>query len=233
MVYGDMWVIGGDSGIGLAVAEYAKNVDKYNSVRVYGKSTMDVSNPYDLHDRVDFDLNKYGMPETIVYTAGVNVLGNIGEFVNNEVFRQFSVNALGFMFLLDSLAALGMKDFPLNIVAICSDAAETPMRGSMSYCSSKAALQMAIRCGAREMAPNWRINGISPSTVDGTAMTDYIDETVPGFRGWTPEQARSYEMGNMPMKRRATVDEVVELVFQVLNGPEFMTGSIIKLTGGK
>ena len=233
MVYGDMWVVGGDTGIGAAVALRAANVERYNSVRVYGKSNMDVSNPYDLHDRIDFDINKYGMPETIVYTAGANVLGNIGELNSADVHRQFSVNALGFVFLLDSLATLGMKDFPLNIVAICSDAAETPMRGSIAYCSSKAALQMAIRCGAREMAPNWRINGISPSTVDGTAMTDYIDDTVPTFRGWTPEQARSYEMGNMPMKRRATVDEVVELVFQVINGPEFMTGSIVKLTGGK
>jgi NAD(P)-dependent dehydrogenase (short-subunit alcohol dehydrogenase family) len=233
MVYGDMWVIGGDTGIGKAVVDYAINVDKYNSVRSYGKSNMDVADPYGMHDRIEFDLDKYGMPETIVYTAGVNALANIGELSYSDVHRQYSVNALGFIFLLDSLAANANRDLPLNIVAICSDAAETPMRGSIAYCSSKAALQMAIRCGAREMAPNWRINGISPSTVDGTPMTEYIDATVPEFRGWTPEQARSYEMGNMPMKRRATVDEVVRLVFDVINGPEFMTGSIIKLTGGK
>jgi NAD(P)-dependent dehydrogenase (short-subunit alcohol dehydrogenase family) len=69
--------------------------------------------------------------------------------------------------------------------------------------------------------------------VEGTAMTKYIDETIPKFRGWTPEYAREYERASVPSGRRATLEEVAETIRWVLLGPEQMTGAIIKINGGK
>lgn len=231
-----LWVIGGDSGIGAACLEQATTTLSvglaYDRVVGYGSMEMDVRSMYDVHDRVEHDGNTRGWPTDIIYSAGVNSLAMIGELQSNKVHDQFSVNALGLIWLADALKNLLPEGHRLNIVAICSNAAETPMRGSIAYCASKAAEVMAVRCIAREMAPLWRINGVSPSTVDGTPMTDYIDATVPALRGWTREEARAYEMKGNPMGRRATVSETVDLIFNVLRGPEFMTGSIIKLTGG-
>ena len=122
---------------------------------------------------------------------------------------------------------------PLSAVVVSSDAAEIPMRGSVAYCASKAALNMAVRTMARELAPLHRINAVAPGMVDGTPMTEYIDETVPVFRGWTPDQARNYERANTPTKRRATVTEVAETIAWVLFGPAQMTGSIVSINGGR
>jgi NAD(P)-dependent dehydrogenase (short-subunit alcohol dehydrogenase family) len=69
--------------------------------------------------------------------------------------------------------------------------------------------------------------------IDGTGMTRYIDKTVPELRGWTPEASARYEASQSPIGRRGTVDEVAEVVYDVLHGPEFLTGSIVQVNGGR
>jgi NAD(P)-dependent dehydrogenase (short-subunit alcohol dehydrogenase family) len=120
-----------------------------------------------------------------------------------------------------------------TIVAVSSDAAERPMRTSIAYCASKAALNMAVKVAARELAPEIRVNAVSPGMVSGTAMTEYIDDVVPEIRRWTPEAAARYEQSQIPAGRRATKDEVADLVYHTLCGPEYMTGSILTLNGGR
>jgi NAD(P)-dependent dehydrogenase (short-subunit alcohol dehydrogenase family) len=36
--------------------------------------------------------------------------------------------------------------------------------------------------------------GISPAKIAGTGMSRYIEEKVPELRGWTPEEAREYQL---------------------------------------
>jgi NAD(P)-dependent dehydrogenase (short-subunit alcohol dehydrogenase family) len=69
--------------------------------------------------------------------------------------------------------------------------------------------------------------------VEGTAMTEYIDKTIPKFRGWTPEYAREYERQGTPTGRRATLTEIAQAVVWVLLGPDQMTGAIISVNGGR
>jgi NAD(P)-dependent dehydrogenase (short-subunit alcohol dehydrogenase family) len=107
------------------------------------------------------------------------------------------------------------------------------MRGSLMYNSSKAALAFSIRNMARELAPNTVVVGVAPCIIEDTPMTEYIDETVPVFRGWTPEKAREYERSNIPLGRRLTKDEVAQTMLFALNGPEALTGSILNITGGR
>jgi len=142
----------------------------------------------------------------------------------------FDVNVFGFFNVLNQLLA---RQEGGNVLALVSDSSHTPMRGSMAYCTSKAALHQAVRVAARELSPEWRVNGVSPSIVAGTRMTKFVDETVPGFRGWDPEKAAEYEKSMVPIGRRATKLEVARVMLDVLMGPAFMTGSIVEMTGGK
>lgn len=64
-------------------------------------------------------------------------------------------------------------------------------------------------------------------------MTEFIDSQVPSLRGWSLEETQAYERSMIPMGRRARKEEIAQVVIQALLGPEFMTGSIIGLTGGK
>lgn len=225
-------IIGGNSGIGNAVADdiYAYDPD-IQLVRPI-KDIVDVT----FRTEMFACLRKEGPFRFIVYSAGINKLcwiKDMESYVARSVYDDtFDVNVFGFIHLVHSHVFL-YPDAKVSAVAVSSDAATIPMRGSLAYCASKAALDMAIRCMARELAPLWRVNGVAPGMVEGTAMTEYIDRTIPEFRGWTPEYAREYERVSVPTGRRATLEEVAETIRWVLFGPEQMTGEIVRINGGK
>jgi NAD(P)-dependent dehydrogenase (short-subunit alcohol dehydrogenase family) len=220
----NLWIIGGANGIGAQITEMA--IGRYDYV-----NSTDLSVNVTSFQSINSFLNSDIQYHDVVYCPGVNQLEWIKDIgITDALFDTFDVNVFGFLRILTAL----VNKFPSgNIVALVSDAAKNPMRGSMAYCASKAALAMAIRVAARELAPFWRINGVSPSIVDDTKMTKYIDETVPGFRCWTKQEAQDYELASTPMMRRCGKSEVAQLVFDVLSGPAYMTGSIVDITGAK
>jgi NAD(P)-dependent dehydrogenase (short-subunit alcohol dehydrogenase family) len=215
------WVIGGTSGIGKSAVQ---------SLALYD---IEVTGPeVDVRDRnqLNLFLDENAPFDVIVYCAGINHLDFIGDISNYIVMDMFDVNVIGFINVVNRLLKYQQSG---KIICVVSSAADTPMRGSIAYCSSKAALKMAVKCTARELAPSWSVIGVSPIAVDGTAMTKYIDATVPRFRGWTPEQAREYELDGIPMGRRPSANEVGELIAQIADMNDFMSGSIIEFGGGK
>lgn len=169
----------------------------------------------------------------IVYSAGISRLQWISEVTNPEWYdKTQSVNTRGMVLL----AAHHVKEFPaspVRFVAVVSDAAHTAMRGSISYCVSKAAQEMAVKVLAREMSPAWVVVGVSPGVVDDTGMTNQLEKDIPKFRGWTDEKARDYEASSSVIGRRIMKSEVAEAMLFALEGPRALNGSIITVNGGK
>jgi NAD(P)-dependent dehydrogenase (short-subunit alcohol dehydrogenase family) len=224
-----IWVIGGTSGIGRAVVERCAVMG--DDVKATSENQVDVRQYLEISGY--FHLESWF--DGVVYSAGVNGLSWIKDLDPFSAENMLNVNVLGFMRLLQVVAeynAAGGHQCR-SVVAISSDAATRPMRTSMAYCASKAALEMAVRCAARELAPDTRVNAVSPGMIEGTEMTKYIDAAVPEIRGWTPDEAARYEASQVPVGRRGLTDEVAEVVFDVLHGPDFMTGSIVTVNGGR
>lgn len=223
-------VIGASSGIGKAIADLLYNMGVYTFTP--NDEVLDVDD-----DMLMIEGALDGEKIThLVYSAGVNELCWIKDIESPHAgnYQNFSdllsVNVVGFTRVLSVL----LQKHPIrSVVAISSDAATRPMRGSLMYCASKAALDMAVRCAARELAPTVRVNAIAPGMTDGTGMQAYIDKTVPKFRGWSIEQAEIYEKSQSPMGRRATTEEIAHVTIDVLFGAEYMTGSIITVNGGR
>jgi NAD(P)-dependent dehydrogenase (short-subunit alcohol dehydrogenase family) len=225
-------IVGGNSGIGEAVFNLLEDeLGSVNSLYRPPRELMNVNNRGEVHSC----LVHYGPFQYIVYSAGINQLQWIRDYYRkpyNNLGSTFDTNVGGFV----NVVSIHKHLYPMaqvSAVAVSSDAAEIPMRGSLAYCVSKAALDMAVKVMARELAPLWRVNAVAPGMVDGTLMTKYIDETIPVFRGWTSEYAREYERSSVPSGRRATIEEVAETIRWVLLGPEQMNGAIIKINGGK
>lgn len=232
-------VIGGTSGIGQAVVQRLERAAIRDPIMTPDVTECDVTSSFSLHEF----FAQSGPFNRIVYSAGVNFLRPLGWLKNPDLEHTFDVNVMGFIRVLDEVVQWRKPTLPtetgsygwrsVSVVAVVSDSATTAMRHSITYASSKAALAHAIRCAARELAPWCRVNGVSPSIVEDTPMTAAVDEQVKRQRGWTAEEAKAYEMSLMPMGRRCTKQEVAQVVCDVLNGPEFMTGAIIPITGGK
>lgn len=243
-----LWVIGAsDYNLGAAVAYNATMIGNYKSGWIIqtDEASCDVCAPDSLDSKLDEIIAL--SPETgvdVVYAAGLNLLNPCRDTEETDLFDTFNVNVMGFIRLMRAIA----RRFPrqehsiyrqlenqsrVNVVAVASDAARVAMRNSITYCASKAALVQAVRVAARELAPYVRVNAVSPAIIEGTPMTTAIDAEVRLQRNWTEEQARSYEKSLIPMGRRAEKYEVSKVILQALEGPVFMTGSNIEITGGK
>ena len=228
---GKVLIVGGRSGIGAATAELLgrKYAARGLEIAIPDHKMLDVNAPISIENY----LIEHGPFTHIVYSAGLNKLAWVNaRKISFKMEDMFSINCAGFVELIGSHIR-GYPTARLSAVAVSSDAATRPMRGSVAYCASKAALNMAVKVMARELAPLHRINAVAPGMVEGTPMTAYIDEAVPEFRGWTEDEARKYEAQNTPTGRRATLGEVAETIEWVLFGPDQMTGAIIEINGGK
>lgn len=218
------WVIGGRRGIGRVIT---LELEKYGAfVMASDETTIDVGS----HSQIQEAYLSF-RPEQIVYCAGINRLMPLTAFSDMNAVNIMDINVIGFMRVMANVASnTGITD---SVVAVCSDAATHPMRNSIAYCASKAALSMAVRCAARELAPLVRVNAVSPGIVAGTHMTRYTDLASATLSGRTRDEEQAYEESRIPMKRRATVDEVAQLVRTTLYGPAYQTGSIIEINGGR
>lgn len=225
----NVWVIGGTSGIGAAVAHELGMSELYK-VTMTDEHTTNVVNTAELARFY----RREGPFDHIVYSAGVNRLSWLKDTKIIEVMMIMDINVVGFIRVVSLVAQNNMgMDKPKSVTAIVSDAATHPMRGSIAYCASKAALAMAVKCAARELAPHIRVNGVSPGVVEGTPMTNLIDEEVQMLRGWTAKEAWEYELANSPMGRRAYTREVSLVVKNVLEGPQYLSGAIIEVNGAR
>src|SRR4051794_36531167 len=216
-----------DGNIGAVTAQRLRDTMRFHNVYVYDKGGMDATRTDDMQ-RV---IAETGASD-VVFCVGINQMSWIHTVDPIDFNEVMQVNVWSFVNLVKTMDLLGSK--PCNIVAVTSDAAWRPMRTSVAYCASKAALEMAVRVASREYAPvGWRINAVAPGKVEQTPMTDYVDASVLELRGWTVEAAEQYELGSTPLGRKVTKQEVAHVIEQVLFGPDAQTGEIIAVNGGR
>lgn len=126
-------------------------------------------------------------PDIVVCTAGVNVPADIGSASLRHVMEQsFAANVVGPQQLLQHFVSSPVRpergDAVKKFVAISSNSARIPRRNSAAYCASKAALSMALRIAARELAPAGQVAvwGYEPGLLAGTPMTHQAAKSFPG-----------------------------------------------------
>lgn len=218
-------------GIGAAIVESMRKPQVetiFGSIYTPSPKRLDVTSEKSILDY----LVRNGPFNHIVYSAGYNRLSWIRDETLQHLETTFRINTFGPALI----AAHHESQFPehdVNCLVVVSDAADIAMRGSLAYCSSKAAALSVVKNMARELAPNWRVNAISPGVVEATEMTAYIDDAVPDFRGWTPEEAEAYEMKSNPLGRRVLKQEVALVAVSILLGPPMQNGTNTIINGGK
>lgn len=117
-------------------------------------------------------------PDILVCTVGLNVPVDVTDaFLSAKMATAFSTNVIGPMELLRQFVKSAIRPeratHVKKFVAISSNSARIARRNSIGYCASKAALSMALRVAARELAPKGEVMawGYEPGLLDGTPMT--------------------------------------------------------------
>lgn len=108
------------------------------------------------------------------------------------------------------------------IVNLLDLAAYHPWNNYLDHCTAKAGLWMATRALASELAPNVRVNGISP----GTVLWPDSPEFAPGSK------ARARIVKAIPLARIGTPEDVAQTVL-FLARSSFITGQALAIDGGR
>ncbi|GAA0717759.1 pteridine reductase [Dokdonella soli] len=143
----------------------------------------------------------------------------IGAITPTQWDELFATNARAPLFLAQA-AAPHLAARHGAIVNLIDIYAERPLPRHSVYCMAKAALVMATKALAQELAPAVRVNGVAPGAVL-----------------W-PEAGKTYAdqqelIARTPLKRSGTPDDVAGAVLWLLRDAPFVTGQIIRVDGGR
>ena len=236
-------VTGAAAGIGLActrrflaegaqVAMVDRDAERLSSAR-------DSLAPPDRAFAIDFDVSDAGaVREGVAESA--RRLGGIDSVVNNagiDMHRPFmevgasdwnevmAVNLVGAMEVcraaMDPLASSGRG----VIINIASAAGLRPTPGRIAYCASKAALIMATKALALELAEHGiRANAVCPGPVETELFRQSLGDTV------TVDDVKARRV----LGRIGNVDEIAATIaFLISDEAAFITGSALAVDGGR
>ncbi len=167
--------------------------------------------------------------DILINCAGVNEINFLEDLEEEEWDKVMDVNAKGIYLVTKAFLPQLKGGTILNIV---SNASHMPMTSSLAYNASKGAAHIMTLQMARELGPKHGITvfGISPNKLSGTGMSEYIDRRVCETRGWTEEEARSYQLKSLPAGEETPPELLAEFIAFLLSSKErhrFLAGTII------
>lgn len=191
--------------------------------------------PVELTERKALDQAALGIRsdiDGIVNCVGVNEIWPFDELEIENVWDTFRVNAYLLAEVVQVLRNWNKLRPGARICNVISNAANLPMTHSLAYNISKAAQQMLTRQMARELR-EYSIFGVNPNKLANTPMSKHIEQRVLQLRGWTPEQARQYQLAALPAGMETPPFNVARFIAYLMewqNHP-FITGCIFPYGG--
>jgi 3-oxoacyl-[acyl-carrier protein] reductase len=135
--------------------------------------------------------------------------------------KTFDVNLRGLFYCVRAAVPLLTKQPGAAIVNVASVAGSTGVGSSMAYAAAKAGVITMTKSLARALAPEIRVNAISP----GLIRTHFAGRPD-SDSDFTSEEVAT------PLKRLATVDECAEVALFLAYSATAVTGQTILVDGG-
>jgi NAD(P)-dependent dehydrogenase (short-subunit alcohol dehydrogenase family) len=171
--------------------------------------------------------------DILINNAGINAIRPFEELTGAFIQSIMNVNFIGPVLITQEFLPYFNKG--AGVFNIISDAAWRPMRHSLAYNCSKAALDMATKQMARELTKPYDISivGIRPGKMAGTGMSNYIDQKVQETRGWTKEEADEYFKTNSVTGREIDPINIARMILNIVQSGLYrnMSGACVDLVG--
>jgi len=196
---------------------------------------LDIRNATDVDNMVSQTVKEYGKVDILINNAGVFVASNVADMTEQEWDLVLDVNAKGcFLCCRAVLKEMIRQNIPGKIVNISSNAGLVGYAGCSAYCVSKFGIIGFTQSLAKEVARyNIHVNAICPGDIETEMLVDEIKK-VAKTRAALEEEVKKEKMQSIPIGRFAKPEEVAHLaVFLVSDEADYITGSTVKITGGK
>lgn len=237
-------ITGGSSGIGLAcaklmvklgaeVALIARSEDKLcNAIESLPQGDNKYY-PFDLIKIEDIShlirkiVDEFGKIDGLIYAAGISELRPLSLTKFDWLNQIMTVNCFSFIEMCRIISKKKNHSSNVSVVALSSVAAHQGEKGKLAYSSSKAALEGAIRCIAKELAPKgFRVNSLILSRIN-TEMNKRLNDKISDESLIQEILARQYMGIGEP-------DDVANMVaFLQSSVSKFITGASIAVDGGR
>lgn len=164
-------------------------------------------------------IGRYGRLDALVNNASTFRSTPLGTITPAQWDELFASNARAPFFLAQA-AAPHLKAARGAIVNLVDIYAERPLRGHAVYCMAKAALVMATKSLALELAPEVRVNAIAPGAILWAENE-------------TSDAKKDAMLARTPLGRTGTPEEIAEAVRWLVQDARYTTGQILRVDGGR
>ncbi|CAH1529603.1 Vibriobactin-specific 2,3-dihydro-2,3-dihydroxybenzoate dehydrogenase [Vibrio jasicida] len=173
------------------------------------------------------------IPELIITCAGTLHLASILELPYEALNKTLDINLKGTMLLTQQLAKMLVENGRKGaIVAVGSNAADTPRVKMSAYCTSKAGLHMWMQCLGLELAEHGiRCNIVSPGSTR-TPMQEQMWNESYGERETVQGNLASHRIG-IPLNKIAETKDITNAIeFLLSDKSGHITMHDLRVDGG-
>jgi pteridine reductase len=174
-----------------------------------------------LPDLIDETMSHFGRLDALINNASSFFATPLGE-ITEDMWDDLIGSNLKAPLFLSQAAAPQLRMQQGCIVNIVDIHAEWPLKRYVVYNAAKGGLASLTRSLAVELAPEVRVNGISPGPILWPEEGEWMDET-----------SRQHIIGRTLLKRTGEPDDIAKTVSFLIADAPYITGQIIAVDGGR
>ena len=188
---------------------------------------FDLSNIEGIEAQIKEIIAGQGKLDGLMYCAGDCYRYPLSVCKPAAVQKSMQINYFAFVETLRCASKARNSNDRASFVAMSSASSLKGDKALLTLSASKAALNSAVRCAARELAPRRiRVNGIAASYISDSIM---VDETI---RIFGQDHVAQLLREQQPLGIGSPVDIANTAAFLLSDASRFITGSILLVDGG-
>ncbi len=170
------------------------------------------------------EIKKFPAPQILINAAAIFDKKPLEKITSDYIRRTIDTNFTAPMLITQKFVSLVRRKFKnakkpvAKIINLTDIVAENPPAGFSIYSASKAALICATKSLAKELAPDFTVNAVSPGIIN--------------WQKGTSAKLKKRIISHIPAGRTGAPDEVASAVKFLLEN-DYITGQVINIDGGR
>lgn len=165
--------------------------------------------------------SQWGRLDVLVNNASTFYPTPMGEATEKDWEDLIGTNLKAPFFLSQAIAP-SLKEVAGSIINIVDIHGTRPLKFHPVYSIAKAGMAMMTHSLAKELAPEVRVNGISPGTI-----------LWPENQAELTEETRSTIIRQIPLKRQGSPEDIANTALFLATGVPYINGQILAVDGGR